>query len=167
MKNSNNGIITQEKFYKLCHDGYNGSNILRAVLWILTAGSLICIFGSASQGNKDDVFKFIAFFINLLAVSIAFNFIVAIFDRLRKSPTPFTYDIADKFRGISNILLMGFAVYIVYAIIILVFSTHKQVLTDYNLFITIGYIAADMITKCFEYIFSYGAALQQQADETL
>ncbi len=167
MKKSIENVVTLEKFQKACKDCHSVSTIIKFILWALTAICMFAIIDAVSNGTNDKACEYALDFVMILTASLSFNFITAILRSLKNSSTPFTYDIADKFSGLSNIITFGFLVYLICEIIMM-FTPYKDTLFDSRSgFAYCGYLALYYLCKGFEYIFNYGATLQQQSDETL
>ena len=167
MKKSIENIITPEKFQKACKDCHLTSEIIKFILWALTAISIVAVISAVSGGTNEKACEYALDFIMLLTASLSFNFITAILRNMKSSATPFKYNISDKFNGLSNIISLGFSVYLIFEIIMM-FTPYKDTIFDSRSgFTTCGYLAAYYLCKGFEYIFNYGATLQQQSNETL
>ncbi|MBO5343480.1 MAG: hypothetical protein J6A57_03445 [Ruminococcus sp.] len=110
--------------------------------------------------------------IYLLSYFIPLGFAAKIFDKFRKGQTPFQYDVADKIKGaaISMIVLNVVSQILgwVYAALINnnVFTGEMEIITVTNE-IDIDTILYGILIYAFSYVFSYGAKLQQESDETL
>ena len=167
MKKSIENRITLEKFQKACKDCHSVSEIIKYILWALEAFSTVAVISAVSNGTYDKACEYVLDFVMIVTAALSFNFIAAILRSMKNSPTPFTYDISDKFIGLSNIITFGFVVYLICEIIMM-FTPYKDTIFDSRSgFTTCGYLAAYYLCKGFEYIFNYGATLQQQSDETL
>lgn len=105
----------------------------------------------------------------LISATIAANFSVKIFNKLKDGDTPFRYDIADKIKGAGIALMAGGVVSSIleFARKVLV---DTGVLSEYTPFGSIsvsGYCAFGLFLVALSYIFNYGCKLQQESDETI
>ena len=124
---------------------------------------------------KDNPQALFALFIGataILSYYIPIGFAAEIFDKFRKGQTPFQYDVADKMKGAAISLLIFSAIA---QVLCLIYNTliSNNVFTaelehiSINGNIDLNVFLFGILIYAFSYVFSYGAKLQQESDETL
>ena len=165
MKRTN---FTAETFRKHCKSN-STAYIIGAVIL-----ALIALCGLATpvylminhKGNIADVIGGM----ELLTVALAFHFISRIFRSMSIAGSPFSYDIADKIMGLSQIIKIGATA--CFAVSLLMRLTGHGDLVDSSACVDPGifFLLAWTVAAFFSALakaFDHGAQLQQESDETL
>lgn len=165
MKRTN---FTDEKFRKLCKNNSTAYLIGAVIL------ALVAVCGLAApvylklnhRGNIADIIGGM----ELLTVALAFHFVSRIFRNMGIVGSPFSYDIADKIMGLSQIIEIGATVSFAVSLIIR-FTGHGDLIdssacVDPGIFFLLAWTAASFFSVLAK-AFDHGAQLQQESDETL
>ena len=145
--------------------------ILTGIMFIVNViGLIFKIF--EYQDNSQALFALFIGGILFLSQFIPLGFAAKIFDKFRKGQTPFQYDVADKIKGAAISLLVLSAVtqilcWIYYALISNNVFTAQLDYININCDIDLNVFIFGILIYAFSYVFSYGAKLQQESDETL
>ena len=104
------------------------------------------------------------------AAIIITKFVIALFNEIEKSETPFRYSVADKLKGLSNAIIGGSIIfgapYLITTLVYAFTETEGQH-TNASAVIMLGGMCLGVLFRALSYIFGYGCRLQQESDETL
>ncbi len=145
--------------------------ILTGIMFIVNAiGLIFRLF--EYQDNPQALFALFIGGILFLSQFIPLGFAAKIFDKFRKGQTPFQYDVADKIKGAAISMLVLSAItqilcLIYYALISNNVFTAELENISINGNIDFTVFLFGILIYAFSYVFSYGAKLQQESDETL
>ena len=165
MKRTN---YTTDEFRKSCKSNSTTCFIGAIVLAMIAVCGLFtpiyCLI--QDRGNIADVIGGL----EILTIALGFNFASKIFRSMSIVGSPFSYDIADKIMGLSQILEIGSAVCFAAAIVIRV-TGHGDLIdssacVDPGIFFLFTWAIASFFSALAK-AFDHGAKLQQEADETL
>lgn len=139
-----------------------GILILLVVLFLINLTDILSVI------YMSDIFK-AAFILYYSAVFfIVASYVEQIFGKLRKAETPFSYDIADKMKGLGFTLGGGG---IVGGVVFIIFQLFIDDLSDewFGFTLIAGFVlmVVGLIFTAFALIFEHGCKLQQESDETL
>ena len=148
--------------------GYSlGFSVIFAILALLCS---ISVIGQMADGRptSEDITRSEFYSYYLTVLFLAANYMRRIFGRLKRSDTPFKYDIADKMKGLGYLLCGGG---IVGALLFLISNLLIDKLEN-NWFLdatAFGFVfmVVGLIFIAFALIFETGCKLQQESDETL
>ena len=165
MKRTN---YTTEEFKKSCKSNSTICFIGAIVMAIIAVCGLFtpiyCLM--QDRGNIADVIGGL----EVLTIALGFNFASKIFRSMSIVGSPFSYDIADKIMGLSQILEIGSAVCFAAAIVIRVTGhgdlIDSSVCVEPGIFFLFTWAIASFFSALAK-AFDHGAKLQQEADETL
>ena len=101
----------------------------------------------------------------LIGYSIAVNFGVKVFKKLKDGETPFRYEIADKIKGAAMAVFVTATIDFIAEIIMGILEVNG--IWEIDVTITFDYFIWSAILFAVAYIFNYGCKLQQESDETL
>ena len=165
MKRTN---YTTEEFKKSCKSNsticFIGAIVLAMIAVCGLFTPIYCLI--QDRGNIADVIGGL----EVLTIALGFNFASKIFRSMSIVGSPFSYDIADKIMGLSQILEIGSAVCFAAAIVIRV-TGHGDLIdssacVDPGIFFLFTWAIASFFSALAK-AFDHGAKLQQEADETL
>lgn len=96
------------------------------------------------------------------------SIIIGIFHDIERSDSPFVYSIADKIKGLSNLVFAGAGLHFV----IFMVNELKGIFGGYVINSVDGVMGVvglliGVVLMAISYIFAYGCKLQQEYDETL
>lgn len=166
MKHKN---FTTDEFKKYCSDSEIGWLLGSIIIVLISLCGFATIIYSIRNGKgnwADGLFGGI----ELLTVALSFNFTSKIFRSMKKTGSPFSYDIADKIKGLSMTIEIGGFVCFILSVIIKA-AGYKELVADISciepstfFILTLAFsVFFDSMAKTYD----YGAELQQQSDETL
>ncbi len=165
MKRTN---YTTEEFKKSCKSNsticFIGAIVLAMIAVCGLFTPIYCLM--QDRGNIADVIGGL----EILTIALGFNFASKIFRSMSIVGSPFSYDIADKIMGLSQILEIGSALCFAAAIVIRV-TGHGDLIdssacVDPGIFFLFTWAIASFFSALAK-AFDHGAKLQQEADETL
>ena len=165
MKRTN---YTTDEFKKSCKSNSTICFIGAIVLAIIAVCGLFtpiyCLM--QDRGNIADVIGGL----EILTIALGFNFASKIFRSMSIVGSPFSYDIADKIMGLSQILEIGSGLCFAAAMVIRV-TGHGDLIdssacVDPGIFFLFTWAIASFFSALAK-AFDHGAKLQQEADETL
>ncbi|MBP7186709.1 MAG: hypothetical protein KBA55_08120 [Ruminococcus sp.] len=165
MKRTN---YTTEEFKKSCKSNsticFIGAIVLAMIAICGLFTPIYCLM--QDRGNIADVIGGL----EILTIALGFNFASKIFRSMSIVGSPFSYDIADKIMGLSQILEIGSALCFAAAIVIRV-TGHGDLIdssasVDPGIFFLFTWAIASFFSALAK-AFDHGAKLQQEADETL
>lgn len=165
MKRTN---YTTDEFRKSCKSNsticFIGAIVLAMIAVCGLFTPIYCLM--QDRGNIADVIGGL----EVLTIALGFNFASKIFRSMSIVGSPFSYDIADKIMGLSQILEIGSAVCFAAAIVIRV-TGHGDLIdssacVDPGIFFLFTWAIASFFSALAK-AFDHGAKLQQEADETL
>lgn len=113
--------------------------------------------------------------LSLMVVSvgyfIAFNHARNLFNIFKSGESPFRYDVADKMKGAATaIIATNITIFIIGLLfwgIVYFFKFNIEEFSDMRITLDLGNLVLGIMIYAFSYVFSYGAKLQQESDETL
>ncbi len=148
--------------------GYSlGFSVILAVLAVLCS---IAVIGQIADGRptSEDITRseFYSYYLTVLFLTA--NYMRRIFGRLKRSDTPFKYDIADKMKGLGYLLCGGGIVGALLFLIsnLLIDKLENNWFWDATAFGFV-FMVVGLIFIAFALIFEKGCKLQQESDETL
>lgn len=166
MKNS---VYTPEEFRKSCECSEKAC-MIGAVLFALIAlcGLMIPIYSAVNHtGNWAGS---LLGGMEMLTIAFAANFASKIFRSMKLNGTPFTYDIADKIKGLSQIIEICSIVCFAVSLIIRLTGNGDLITSDScvepGVFFLLAWIMG-LFLNALAKAFDHGAQLQQESDETL
>ena len=158
----------KESFIKNCRDIYYCLVITLGALLLSMPVNLINKFVT-NDIDKGVVYSSIMYVIELGLHCAAVYFLCLFFKKMSENGKPFSTEIASKIKSVSRSLLWGGAVYMVALAVICLIEPKGTVeaLTDANAETGIGYMFAGSVIYSLAYVFSHGAKLQQESDDTV
>lgn len=150
--------------------------ILSLMLAIMTSIMLImaginAVFEFSDSISFPDVYPILTLLVISVGYFIAFNHARSIFDIFKSGESPFRYDVADKMKGAATAIIVTnitiFIIGILFWGIVYFLKFNLEEFSDMRITFDLGNLVLGIMLYAFSYVFSYGAKLQQESDETL
>ena len=126
------------------------------------------IKGIVADGAIEDIISDAANIVACVGIGISVRFGAAVFGKLTKGGTPFTYDVADKIKGASVPLIVSGGIGFATEIAVVIMTEGFGFAADkFDFFGGLDILVFGLALSALSYIFSYGCKLQQESDETI
>ncbi len=164
------------KTNKVLHFVFIVLQILSLMLAIMTSIMLImaginAVFEFSDSISFPNVYPILTLLVISVCYFIAFNHARSIFDIFKSGESPFRYDVADKMKGAATAIiaanLINFAIGLVYFAVGGFMKLNNDESFEMAIKFDLGNLVLGIMIYAFSYVFSYGAKLQQESDETL
>ncbi len=164
------------KTNKVLHFVFIVLQILSLMLAIMTSIMLVmmginAVFDISDSIRFSDIYLTLTLMVISVCYFIAFNHARKIFDIFKSGESPFRYDVADKMKGAATaIIATNITIFIIGLLfwgIVYFFKFNIEEFSDMKITLDLGNLVLGIMIYAFSYVFSYGAKLQQESDETL